>query len=86
MSLGRIDGCQRVESGAQTEVDFVVDSIPQDRPMIGFDAEIRYDPQLLEVVHVDYDLLQAAVGAYQPFAGLSDRLPDSDGAFSYLSP
>ena len=80
-SLGPIDGCSRVETGAQVSVDYVVDSIPQDRPMVGFEAEIRYDPQLLEVDAVEYDFLLAAVGAYRPFAGLTDKVPDSDGSF-----
>ena len=80
-SLDPIDGCSRVETGAQLNVDYVVDSIPQDRPMIAFEAEIHYDPQLLEVVAVDYDFLLGAVGAYRPVAGLTDKLPDSDGKF-----
>jgi hypothetical protein len=80
-SLGLIDGCSRVETGAQLNVDYVVDSIPQDRPMIAFEAEIHYDPQLLEVVAVDYDFLLGAVGDYRPVAGLTDKLPDSDGKF-----
>lgn len=81
ISLGPLDGCARIESGAQLDVDYVVDSIPQDRPMIAFEAEIRYDPQLLEVVALDYDFLLAAVGAYRPVTGLTDELPDSDGNF-----
>jgi hypothetical protein len=80
-SLGPINGCSRVETEDQLNVDYVVDSIPQDRPMIAFEAEIHYDPQLLEVVAVDHDFLLGAVGDYRPVAGLTDRLPDSDGKF-----
>ena len=80
-SLGQIDGCARVDAGSSVMVDYVVDSIPLDRPMIAFEAQIRYDPQLLEVVDLDHDLMLAAAGAYSPFAGLSDDLPDSDGDF-----
>ena len=79
-SLGPLDGCVRVEEGSRIDLDYTVDSIPQDRPMIGFEVEIRYDPQLLDAVDADSDLLLAAVGAYSPFAGLSDTLPDSDGS------
>ncbi len=79
--LGPIDGCARVEQGSEISIDYVADSIPQDRPMIGFEAQIRYDPQLLQVLALDYDYLLAAVGTYSPFAGLSDALPDSDGDF-----
>jgi hypothetical protein len=80
-SLGPLDGCSRIEPGAQITVDYTVDSIPQDRPIIGFEAEVRYDPQLLEVIDADYRLLLAAIGAHQPFSGQSDQLPDSDGSF-----
>ena len=80
-SLGPLDGCFRIEPGVEVAVDYVVDSIPQDRPVIGFEAEIRYDSQLLEVVAADYRFLLAAVGAHQPFSGQSDQLPDSDGSF-----
>jgi hypothetical protein len=82
-SLGRINGCSRVETGAQLSVDYVVDSIPDDRPMIAFEAEIQYDPQLLELTAVDHDFLLAAVGAYQPVAGPTDDVPDSDGNFRF---
>ena len=78
-SLGAVDGCARVEPGSTIDVDYVVDAIPQDRPMIGFEAEIRYDPGLLEAVAIDNQLLLAAVGTYSPLASLSDALPDSDG-------
>jgi hypothetical protein len=80
-SIGPIDGCARVEPGAQIDVDYVVDAIPEDRPMIAFEVLIKYDPALLEVVAVDYDLMLAAVGSYQPFTGLTDELPDSDGEY-----
>jgi hypothetical protein len=79
-SLGPINGCSRIEPDAQTTVDYVVDAIPQDRPMIGFEAQVSYDPQLLEVVEADYRLLLAAAGNHQPFTGQSDQLPDSDGS------
>jgi hypothetical protein len=79
-SLGPVNGCSRIEAGAQTAVDYVVDAIPQDRPMIGFEAEVRYDLQLLEVVDADYRLLLAAAGNHQPFTGQSDQIPDSDGS------
>jgi len=78
-SLGPLDGCSRLEPAAQITVDYIVDSIPQDRPMIAFEVEVRYDPQLLEVVDADYRLLLAASGAHAPFAGRSDDLPDTDG-------
>lgn len=78
-SLGPIDGCARVEAGARIDVDYVVDSVPEDRPIIAFEVEVRYDPQLVEPVALDHKLLLAAAGSYSPFAALTDDLPDSDG-------
>jgi len=78
-SLGPLDGCARIEPGSTADVDYIVDAVPQDRPMIGFEAEIRYDPALVEVVNIDHRFLLAAVGTYSPLDGLSDPLPDSDG-------
>jgi len=83
-SLGTIDGCARVEPGAEIAVDVVVDAIPEDRRMIAFETRVTYDPALLEVVANNYDdFLLAAEGTYQPFAHqeLNDTLPDSDGTF-----
>jgi len=80
-SIGPIDGCARVEPGAQIDVDYIVDAVPEDRPLIAFEVDIRYNPDLIEVVAVDYDLMLAAVGTYQPFVDLTDELPDSDGDY-----
>ena len=78
-SLGPIEGCARVETGAQIDVDYVVDSVPEDRPIIAFEVELRYDPQLVEPVALDHKLLLASAGSYSPFTALTDALPDSDG-------
>src|SRR3990172_6618045 len=78
-SLGPIEGCARVETGAQIDVDYVVDSVPEDRPIIAFEVELRYDPQLVEPVALDHKLLLAGAGSYSPFTALTDALPDSDG-------
>ena len=80
-ALGPVDGCSRAASGSTFNVDYIVDAIPADRPIIGFEAEIRYDKSLVEVVGVDYQMLLAAVGTYSPLASLSDTVPDSDGEF-----
>jgi Cohesin domain len=80
-SLGPVNGCSRIEPGAQITVDYVVDAIPQDRPIIGYEAEVRYDSSLVEVLEADYKFLLGAVGTHQPFSGQSDQLPDSDGSF-----
>ena len=79
-SIGTIDGCARVEPGAQIEVDYVVDAIPEDRPIMAMDVELRYDPGLLEIVGVRHDLMLASVGDYQPFDA-GDSLPNADDSF-----
>jgi Cohesin domain len=81
ISLGPLNDCARAETGSELQVDFVVDEVPQDRPMIAFEAEIRYDPQLLEVIAADNDFLLGSAGAYSPFTGRTQGLPDSDGSF-----
>ena len=78
-SLGNLDPCVRVEPGASATIDLVVDAVPVDRPLIGFEVHVKYDPALLQIATVDNEFLLAAVGAYEPFEGLGDILPDSDG-------
>jgi hypothetical protein len=78
-SVPTIDGCAPMQVGSQYAVDYVVGAIPSDRPIIGFEVEIRYDANLLEAVGVDHALLLAAAGAYSPLTGLTDALPDNDG-------
>ncbi len=80
-TLGNLDGCVRVEVGSTAVVDLVVDAVPQDRPVIAFQVDVKYNPALLQVTAVNNDLLLAAVGSYSGFGGLTDALPDSDGSF-----
>ena len=77
--LGRLDGCASANVGEFVTVDYVVNEVPRDRPLIGFEAEIRYNPRLLEVVDAETDHLLAAEGQFEPFDALTDPLPDSDG-------
>lgn len=83
-SLGHVDPCGRVEPGSEVTVDLVVDSVPEDRPFLGFQIEVVYEPAVLEVTGVGYDYLLAANGSFQPFDGLSDPLPDTDGSFKMI--
>jgi cohesin domain-containing protein len=80
-ALGPLDGCSSAAVGGLVTVDFIVADVPQDRPLIGFEAEIHYDRRLLEVVSVQSDLLLAAEGEFEPFIGLSDPLPDRDSVY-----
>lgn len=78
-SLGPLNACVRVEPGATARVDLVVDAVPEDRGVIGFQVNIEFDPNILTLTAVDNEFLLAAEGSYEPFEGLSDRLPDTDG-------
>ena len=68
-SLGPRDGCARVEPGAQTQVDVVEDRVPPEHS----------DPNLLQVTDINNELFLASNGSFEPFEGLSDPLPDTDG-------
>jgi hypothetical protein len=83
-AIGVRDSCVRAEVGQDVTVDIIVDEIPADRPMIGFQMWVRYDPALLQVVGANSDLMLGAVGQYQPFPGLSDPLPDTDGQYQIV--
>lgn len=82
-SLGPVDPCIRVETGAQFDVDVIVDAIPAERQLIGWQMVVKYDQDLLEVTGVDKNFLIGAKGQYQPFdvaGSMSDSLPDNDGS------
>jgi hypothetical protein len=82
-SVGVIETCAATDVGSEVTIDLVVDAIPADRPMVAFEMQILYDPELVRAVAMDNELLLAAEGDFQPFEAvplLSDPLPDSDGA------
>ena len=83
-TLGPLNSCVRAEPGSSVTVDLVVDSVPADRGIIGFQIVIRYDPAILTLTAVNNEFLLAAKGTYEPFEGLSDPLPDSTGAYKIL--
>ncbi len=82
-ALGPLNACVRAEPGAPVSVDLVVDAVPADRGVIGFQVAIEYDPSLLTLTAVDNEFLLAAKGTFEPFEGLSDPLPDTDGDGRY---
>lgn len=81
--LGPLNACVRAEPGFSVSVDLVVDAVPEDRGVIGFQVTIEYDPSLLTLTAVDSEFLLAAKGTFEPFEGLSDPLPDTDGDGRY---
>lgn len=80
-TLDHLDPCVRAEPGSEVTVDLIVDAVPADRPLIGFELHIKYDPNVLEVIAIDNGFLLGAVGTFDAFDALSDTLPDSDGDF-----
>jgi len=83
--IGPRDPCVRAEVGSEVVVDIIVDEIPADRPLIGFQFNVLYDANLLDVVKANSDMILGAKGQYQPFPGLSDPLPDSDGDYQVIN-
>lgn len=80
-SLGALNACKRTEPGQSITVDLVADAVPTDRGIIGFEVNIEYTPDIIELSAVDNEFLLAAVGEFEPFEGLSQTLPDTDGRY-----
>jgi len=80
-SLGPLNACVRAEPGQSIDLDLVVDAVPDERGIIGFEINVDYTPNVLEMTAVDYEFLLAAEGSFEPFVGLSQTLPDTDGRY-----
>lgn len=80
--LGDLDGCVETQAGSEVQVDVIVDAIPEDQPLVGFQYDVTYDPEMIEIIDFDYEFLLAAEGTFQPLDGLTDEVPDSDGLFT----
>lgn len=78
--LGELDGCLSASTGDEVMIDVIVDAVPDDRPMIGYQMTVEYDPAILEATAFDTAYLIASKDSYEPIEGLSDELPDSDGS------
>lgn len=83
-SLGPLNACVRAEPGSSVAVDLVVDAVPEDRGIIGFQFTLLYDPDILTLTAVDSEFLLGAEGSFEPFEGIADPLPDSDGSYTYI--
>lgn len=83
-TLGPLDGCISAEVGSEVTVDVIIDAVPEDSPMIGFQIVVTYDPEVLEATETDSEFLIASQDAYEPIEGLSDELPDSDGSLTIV--
>ena len=80
-SLATLDTCIEVSAGESLDIDVVVDAIPGDRPMQGFEFDIAYDPAKINVTAVDDVLLISANPGSGPFFSFTDAVPDADGSF-----
>jgi hypothetical protein len=83
-TIGPRDVCISVNPAQRFPIDIFVDEVPADRPLIGFQLNIKYDANVVSVVEASHDFLLGATGQYQPFPGLSDPLPDTDGVYNIV--
>ncbi|HSP55210.1 MAG TPA: cohesin domain-containing protein, partial [Dehalococcoidia bacterium] len=81
--LGHLDPCVRAEPDSEVTVDIVVDAVPADRPIVGFQIGVNYSGGLMAIAEDNHFLL-GANGTFQPFSGLSDPLPDADGHLAII--
>jgi hypothetical protein len=81
-SFGSIQTCAETTRGDTLEVDVVVDSVPADRPMTGFQFDIVYDPEIVFVADWQGGLMLAGDGDWIPIDALTDPVPDWDGRFT----
>lgn len=79
-SLGSIETCISVTTGATFDIDVFVDAVPSDRNLAGFDYFLKYDNSMLQITAVNHDMLLTS----RPDAKLSEGgervMPDTDGS------
>jgi hypothetical protein len=77
-SLGTIEDCMVVAPGGTATVDLVVDEVPEEG-LASFGLDVLYDPSILQLISVDYNLLIVAGGGGTFI--FADPLPDTDGDY-----
>lgn len=77
-ALGIIDECVEVASGDTFEVDVFVRDVTD---LLAWSADLRTDPEIIQVVDRDVELFQAANEGSNVNDG-SQQTPDSDGRYS----
>jgi len=74
--VGTIDSCRRVAAGETFQVDVTVQQVNN---LAGFEAALLYDPSVLKVTDVDYELFLATAG---DVLAVGETPPDADGSLS----
>lgn len=77
-TVGNIDPCRSTNSGATFDVDVVIQQ-GVNQEISGFQANVIYDPLVLNVTAVNYNFLLASTG--QTVWVVGEAPPDSDGDF-----
>jgi hypothetical protein len=78
-SLGSIEACIEVDSGAALDIDVYIKDLPPATPLRGFNVAFNYDPTVLNVTGVDVQQFLATGGS--TLVPMLDPLPDSDGDY-----
>ncbi len=81
-ALGTRDFCKQVAAGESVIIDVTATNVPEATKMIGFTFTMTYDPAVITVSAEDQNFLLASLPGSSLYAGLSDAVPDTDGAFN----
>ncbi|GAF69089.1 unnamed protein product, partial [marine sediment metagenome] len=76
-SLGSRHPCISLTSGQQTDIDLFITDVSE---LLGWAADILYDPNIISITNIDVDMFQAADSQSNVF-NASDPTPDGDGSF-----
>ncbi|HEY5625875.1 MAG TPA: cohesin domain-containing protein, partial [Dehalococcoidia bacterium] len=79
-TLGTAEGCRSVAPLESFTIDIAIADWPANGDtLVGFEADLNYDPSVLSVTAVDYGMLLMAAGGTPVSFG--EPVPDSDGIF-----
>lgn len=76
-ALGRVDSCASMRTGDTHEVDIYITDVTE---LLAWELPLEYDPEVIEVVGRDVELLQAA-NEGSAVQDVSEVVPDDDGRY-----
>ena len=79
--LGPVDTCREVRVGETFEIDVVIDSVPEDSPLLGFQFTLLYEYTAFRVVDADKARMLHAGDGSGPFFDFGDDIPNTDGTY-----